>query len=193
MGNKVKYNLKNIYAAVMTEAITDGISTFTYVTPKKIPGAVSLSLDSEGSNDSFKADGVTYFRANSNNGYSGDLEIALVPEWFRTEILQEKLDTNKVLIETNTSTETVKFALMFEFDGDVKAIRHVMYCCSATRPTISSDTNDDKITPNTEKLTLTVDPRSDGYVKAKTGDETTSAGYDAWFTTVYTPVPVTTP
>ena len=29
---------------------------------------------------------IVYFRSTANNGYSGDLEIALIPEWFRTEI-----------------------------------------------------------------------------------------------------------
>ena len=42
-----------------------------------------------------------YFRSVTNNGYSGDLEIALIPEWFRTEILQEKLDAKGVLVENS--------------------------------------------------------------------------------------------
>lgn len=28
MGNKVKYNLKNVYAAKMTETVTEGVSSF---------------------------------------------------------------------------------------------------------------------------------------------------------------------
>lgn len=127
MSNKVKYNLKNVHAAKLTETVEDGVTSFSYDTPKAIPGAVSISLDAEGDSSPFYADGIVYFRTSSNNGYSGDLEMALIPEWFRTEILREKLDSKGVLVEKSDVTETEKFALLFEFDGDAKAIRHVLY------------------------------------------------------------------
>lgn len=186
--NKIKYNLKNVHAAKLTETTgEDGTVSFTYDTPKAIPGAVSISLDAEGETSPFYADGIVYYRSSTNNGYSGDLEIALVPEWFRTEILQEELDTNKVLVEKSTVTESVKFALLFEFDGDVNAIRHVMYACSTARPSVASETKEDTIKPGTETLSITADPRSDGLVKARTGDETTESVYDGWYKAVYVP------
>lgn len=187
MGNKVKYNLKNVYAAKLTETVTDGTPTYTYAAPQAIPGAVSIGLDAEGDNTPFYADGIVYFRSVTNNGYSGDLEIALVPEWFRTNILNESLDSNGILVEKSDSTEVVKFALLFEFDGDVNAIRHVLYNCSASRPSLESETKEDKIEPGTEKLSLTADPRSDGLVKARTGDTAAAAIYSSWYTSVYTP------
>lgn len=185
MGNKIKYNLKNVHAAKLTKT-EDG--TFTYAKPQAIPGAVSISLDAEGESSPFHADGIVYFRSNANNGYSGDLEIALIPEWFRTDILKEEKDSNKVLVERSDITETEKFALLFEFDGDVNAIRHVMYNCSASRPSIASETKEETIEPVTETLSLTADPREDGLVKARTGDETTHSTYDGWYEAVYIPV-----
>ena len=152
-----------------------------------IPGAVSLSLNAEGDSSPFYADGIVYFRSTSNNGYSGDLEIALIPEWFRTDILQEEKDANGVLIERSDTTESVYFALLFEFDGDVKSIRHVLYNCTASRPAIESKTKESGIEPGTETLTLTADPREDGLVKCRTGDDTASATYAAWYDDVYTP------
>ena len=160
MGNKVKYNLKNVYAAKLTETVKDGVTTFTYDTPKPIPGAVSISLDAEGETKAFYADGIVYFRSVTNNGYSGDLEIALIPEWFRTEILQEVLDDKGVLVEKSGLPDTVKFALLFEFDGDVRSIRHVLYYCTASRPSLESETKEDTIEPGTEKLSITADPTS---------------------------------
>lgn len=187
MGNKVKYNLKNVHAAKLTETVADGVTKYTYGTPQAIPGAVSISLDAEGDSTPFYADGIVYFRSTANNGYSGDLEIALIPEWFRTEILREKLDANGVLVERSDITETEKFALLFEFDGDVRCIRHVLYNCSASRPSIESETKEDTIEPGTETLSLTADPRGDGLVKSRTGDTTSDETYASWYSTVYIP------
>ena len=158
MGNKVKYNLKNVH-----------------------------SLEAEGDSSPFYADGIVYFRSTANNGYSGDLEIALIPEWFRTEILQEVKDNNGVLVEHSDVTESVYFALLFEFDGDIKAIRHVLYNCTASRPSIESETKEETIEPGTETLSLTADPREDGLVKSRTGDDTTDSVYRNWYQAVYVP------
>ena len=182
--NKIKYNLKNVYAAIMTKTG----DTYTYGNPTAIPGAVSMSLDAEGEASPFYADGIVYFRSAANNGYSGDLEIALIPEWFREQVLLETKDTNNVFIETNQNHEPVYFALLFEFDGDQKAIRHVLYNCSVSkRPTIASQTKEATIEPGTETLSLIADPREDGLVKARTSDDTTSAVYQDWYESVYTP------
>lgn len=184
MGNKVKYNLKNVHAAKLKK---DTSGAFTYEVPKAIPGAVSISLDAEGESSPFYADGIVYFRSTANNGYSGDLEIALIPEWFRTEILKEELDKNGVLVEKVDVSETEKFALLFEFDGDINAIRHVLYNCSASRPSIESETKEDTIEPGTETLSLTADPREDGLVKSRTGDTTSAETYTSWYKNVYLP------
>ncbi len=182
--NKVKFNLKNVHAAILSQN-DEGV--YSYATPQAIPGAVSLSLDAEGETNPFYADGIVYFRTTANNGYSGDLEIALIPEWFRTQVLKEIKDDNGVLIERSDNTETVYFALLFEFDGDDHAIRHVLYNCSAARPTIASQTKEETVEPVTETLSLTADPRDDGLVKSRTGDETTDEVYNNWYSAVYVP------
>ena len=185
--NKIKYNLKNVHIAISTKDSTNG--NYTYSTPQALPGAVSLSLDSQGESTSFYADGQVYYKSVTNNGYSGDIEIALITDWFRENILKEVKDGNGVLVETDADASPVYFALLFEFSGDVKAIRHVLYNCSVSaRPTIESKTKEETIEPGTETLTISADPRDDGLIKARTGDNTTDAIYNAWYQSVYIPL-----
>ena len=101
--------------------------------------------------------------------------------------MKETLDKNGVLVENSNITEMEKFALLFEFDGDVRCIRHVLYNCSASRPSIESETKEDTIEPGTEKLSITADPREDGLVKSRTGDSTSEATYNDWYKQVYIP------
>lgn len=181
--NKVKFNISNVHYALITVG-DDG--AITWGTPVPMPGAVSLSLDPTGEPESFYADGIEYYIINNNQGYDGDLEIAMIPEQFRTEVLMEQTDANNVLVE-NASSETGRFALLFEFDGDVRKIRHVMYNCSASRPSIASKTNEDGKEVQTETLTVKSRPLSGGLVKAKTGDTTTETVYANWYKNVYQP------
>lgn len=181
MANKVKYNLKNTHYAKIT---TDEAGAITYGTPVPIPGSVSISLDAQGDITPFYADGIVYYKSAANNGYEGDLEIALVPESFRTDILGEKLDSKKVLIE-NSEVNGSSFALLFEFSGDEKAIRHVLYNCVSTRPSMESQTKEDTVEPVTETLTISATPLANGNVKAKTGNETDPTTYGSWYNEVY--------
>ena len=179
--NKVKFGLKNCHYALVTLA-DDGTATFG--TPVAMPGAVSLSLDAEGENEPFYADDSVYYMVSDNNGYSGDLELALIPESFLTDIMHETEDSNGVLYE-NKNVEPEHFALLFEFTGDQRKIRHCMYYCSASRPSVSGNTREDSTEVQTETLSLTVSPLPSGLVKVKTGTNTTEAVYDAWYNSVY--------
>lgn len=181
MANKVKYNLKNTHYAKIT---TDEAGEVTFEEPVAIPGSVSISLEAQGEISPFYADGIVYYKTAANNGYEGDLEIALVPESFRTDILGEVLDTKKVLVESADAKQSA-FALLFEFDGDEKAIRHVLYNCTATRPSIESKTKEDTIEPVTETLTISATPLDDGRIKARTGDSTDAEAYSGWYDAVY--------
>ena len=110
--------------------------------------------------------------------------VALIPESFRTDVLKETLDSKGVLIE---KVELAAFALLFEFDGDQKHIRHVLYNCSASRPGIEGKTNKDSKEVQTEKLSLKAVPLANGMVKAKTGNTTDATTYADWYKAVYVP------
>ena len=181
--NKVKFNLKNTHYALLTVSEEGEVS---YATPVPMPGAVSISLDANGEPENFYADGVAYYVINNNMGYDGDLELAMIPESFRTDVLKEKLDDKGVLIE-NSDVELASFALLFEFDGDQKHIRHVLYNCSASRPGIEGKTNEDSKEVQTETLAIKAAPLANGMVKAKTGNTTDATAYNNWYKAVYMP------
>ena len=186
MANKVKYGLKNVYYAVAT---INSENVATYGTPIAWPGAVNLSLDAEGGTTKFRADNIDYWVGQSNNGYSGDFESALIPDSFRKDVLGDIVDENGVLVE-DAGALTQEFALIFQFEGDANATRHVLYNCTATRPSVSGQTTDENIEPQTETLTLTAVAIHNAaidkdIIKARCNEGETP--YSTWFDAVYQP------
>lgn len=186
--NKIKYGLKNVYYAVATIA-ADGSAT--YDTPVAFPGAVSLSMDPQGENSPFYADNIVYWVGASNTGYEGDLEIAKVIDAFKTDVLGYQTDNKGVLVE-DANANAVHFALLFQFEGDVKATRHVLYNCTATRPSASGSTKEESVEPETESVTITATTVYNAsydtdIVKAETNESTDTTTYTGWFEAVYTP------
>jgi len=180
MANKVKYGLKNVHYAVITE----NNGEITYVTPKSIPGAVNLTLNARGERSDFYADDMLYFTESTNDGYEGDLEVALFPDDFKKDVLGYKEDANGVLFE-DASAATKNFALLFEFSGDKNAVRHVLYNVNASRPNLQSTTKTNTTEPQTETISIVASPAPDTkLVKAKA--EPSQSGYDTWYGQVYT-------
>lgn len=191
--NKIKYGIQNCYYAVATIA-TDGSAT--YSTPVALPGAVSMSLDSQGERSVFYADNIEYYVMNINSGYEGDLTLAWIPDSFRKDVLGEYLDGKNLLVEKK-DLEPIHFALMFQFEGDQKATRHVLYNCTAARPSLVGNTKEENISPETEAVTVTaksiyVSALSSDVVKARTTEDTDSTAYSSWFTTVQMPTAAST-
>ena len=187
MSNKVKYGLKNVYYAIAH--IDELTNTATYDTPKPWKGAVNMSFDQQGEITKFRADNIDYWVGNSNNGYSGDYECALIPEDFRKDVLGDIEDSNGVLIE-DAGAKTVHFALLFQFEGDVNATRHVLYNCTANRPSVSGQTTEENIEPQTETVTITSVSIHNAaldvdMVKGRVSQE--EAQYSTWFEAVYQP------
>lgn len=186
VNNKVKYGLSNCYYAVLNE------SAGTYGTPVALPGAVSLSLDQEGETNKFRADNIDYYTSISNSGYSGDLELALIPDSFLIDVMGEVKDSTSGLQYELADAKPAAFALLFQFEGDVKNTRHVLYNCKASRPTLGSQATDTTIEPVTETIsitatarTMTVSGTTKAVVKGKCAYGDTA--YTSFFSTVQLP------
>jgi phi13 family phage major tail protein len=91
-----------------------------------------------------------------------------------------------MVITEKATSKGKPFALLFEFDGDVKATRHILYNCTANRPTVGSSTKTNTAEPNANELTFVASPReTDLAVKTKTTASTPENIYNAWYTKVY--------
>ena len=183
--NKIKYGIKNVYFAVATIA-TNGSAT--YSPPIAMPGAVSLSMNQNGESNPFYADNIVYYTSISNNGYEGDLELAKVPADFLKHVLGYTADTSGVLYE-DANAPIVHFALMFQFEGDTHAKRHVLYNCTSQRPALSGTTKEASIDPQTETIPISAtsiyNSTLDKDIVKSSVTPTESTAYNAWYSSVY--------
>ena len=177
--NKVRYGLENVYIALKTD---DG-----YETPVHIPGAVNLTADPEGDQSKFYADDIPYVTFTSNSGYTGELEMALIPDEILKKILNFGVDTKSVVYE-DASAAPAPFALLYEVKGDAKKRRNIFYNVTAARPSNEYSTTEDSIEPQTETLEITMIPATIGDLTiTRASCDSDSAAYTDWFTKVYEP------
>lgn len=182
--NKVTYGLKNVHYAV----ITDDGKKLSYGTPAALPGASELTLDANGDKVEGFFDDTLYFSADNNQGYTGKLTVAKLTEAFEKDVLG--LDTSNGVSTENANAKMKRIALMFQFDGDQKATRHLLFNVSLSRPGDGSKSKEDKIDLNTQELEFSAAPDPyTGDVKTKTNSTTTEEVYDAWYDAVFTGTP----
>lgn len=184
--NKVRFNLKNVHYAILTETVsTTGVVSYSYGTPKAVKGAVSLDLSQEGEVSPFYADGITFYRSISNNGYSGSLEMARFSDEMMKDVWGDTLGTTSKVLTENSNTEPKSFALLYQIDGDADEELYCLYNVGGTRPNIGSETNEETKEPKTQTSDITAIPLGDGRVLARTTADTPSATKSAWFNSVF--------
>lgn len=179
MPDKVKFGIRNVHYAVMSA------DTPTYETPVPIPGAVSLTMEASGDTTPFYADDMQYFVTVSNNGYSGDLEVAYFPESFFEDIFGYTVSTNDKVMTENAAAQPKPFALLFEEEGDVTGTKYVLYNCTCTRPSRNLATTTETTEPQTQTSTITASPLSDRRTMAYTTAETPAQVLTAWYDEVW--------
>ena len=181
MADKVKFGIKNVHVFPIT-AVTEGVPTYGDVID--VPGAVSFSMSAQGDINKFYADNIVYYQSSANNGYEGDLTLALIPEAFYEKIFGQTPDANGVMTE-NAAVEAKAFAMTFEEDGDQTGTKFVLYNCTATRPTKELQTIEDSKTPVTQALTVSAVPLQNGDVMGMTTSATPDAVKNNWHNDVY--------
>lgn len=151
--NKVRFGLSNVHVGTVT--LSDGTPSFS--APKAYPGAVNMTLDAEGETNTFYADNTAYYVTNSNNGYTGELEMAELTEWFETEYLGAEKSQEGMIVETADVKEVSSY-IMFQFEGDKNATKYIIYNTTFSRPSIEGNTKEDTLEPNTITIPFTSVP-----------------------------------
>ena len=185
--NKVTFGLEKVHIAFFDDS---NPSQPAWKTPVPIPGAVRWTPTAVGDATNFYADNTLYFSYTANNGYTGELELANVPDAILAEMLGWEIDENGALIEVSDAMPK-HFALMAQVQGDKRNRRFVYYNCVASRPAKERTTKAESITPNTDVLNLTISPiEIDGKMIVRGEMElsdTNQTAYNSFFSAVYTP------
>lgn len=178
--NKVHYDLDNVYFAPLD--IVDGVAAFGK--PVREHGAMSMDLSPKGDNVTVRADAMDYYNAVSNNGYDGSINFVQISDAFKMAHLGYRKTETGVLIE-DANAEHKPFAMLYEFKGDKKHRRHVLYHGMANRPNEKGENKDSQKSPDTESLPVKFSPLPGGRVKSSTTADTTDEIYSKWFDAVW--------
>lgn len=180
--NKVRFGLKNVHVC----SITEEAGAITYGKPTAWKGAKSLTLDPEGDTNTYYADNTAYFATNTNNGYSGSLEMSEIPE----EI--EKMIFNVVTTEEGNLAEDANLlpnnvALMFQFEGDVNATKYIFYKVVFSRPNVEGETKEESTDPKTTSMDITAIPvEKDDHQWVRSKCRKGDTNYENFFSTTST-------
>lgn len=153
-----------------------------------LAGTRQINLTPNGELVQVYADGTVVHIGKANTGYGGTMEVTVADAELKRWALAEEVDANNVQYEISEPPVN-RFYLVWEWVGDLKRIRHIMYNLSANRPAIASTTKGDggNKSPQYDSLPLIAIPRKDGMVKANTRHDVGQAVYDNWFQSPYLP------
>lgn len=180
--NKVIFGLEQVHIAFK--------DTIGWKVPVAIPGAVRFAPEAQGEESTFYADNMPYYTVTSNNGYTSELEVALLPDEILVEMLGWEIDANGMLVEITDGVQK-EFALLGQMKGDKKNRKFVYYNCKASRPKKENKTQEGSVEPTTETLSLVITPIEINGKNAVKGtielNNTNAAAYNDFFSQVVVP------
>lgn len=153
MANKVSFGLSNVYYS----KITNTTGTDTYANPVRLYGAQEFSSEVIGGSERIYADDSVIATLTQNAGRNITLKLTELDNDFKTDILGYVKLANGNLVEV-TNTKIQKFALGFEFQGDVEARRVWFYKCSVTPINEATKTKGESAEANSITLSIVAEP-----------------------------------
>lgn len=185
--NRITFGLERLHVAFFKQ---DSTNPPEWEAPIPIPGAVSFTPEPQGDENKFYADNGPYFVYTTNNGYTAELSVALLPTEVQARMLGWTIDNNGMLVEDADGIGE-EFALLGQVLGDKNNLRFVYYRCKAARPGKGFSTRTETIEPNPDNLSITIMPIEIGGKKVIKGqiepNETNQTVYDGFFDAVLVP------
>lgn len=176
MANKVVFGLENVH--VCTYTVTEG--TVTLGTPMHIAGAVNMSLEADAEENTFYADNVKYYTSYSDNGFTGELEMAMFPDEFKTSFLNYQALEDGGIVQIK-GVKNKEVCIIFESKGDAEHRRGILYNVALGAITREYATTTESDEPQTATLAFTVNgDNGTGIIKAEYPP--TSSAYATLFT-----------
>lgn len=178
MGNKVSFGLTNVYYS----KITTNNDVDVYGEPIRLYGAQELSSEVIGGSERIYADDAVIATLTQNAGRNITLKLTELSEDFKTNILGYVKLANGNLVEINNA-KPAKFALGFEFQGDIEARRVWFYKCSVQPINEATKTKGESAEANSISLSIVAEPVQVGaYLITHVVSHKSDANYTSFLT-----------
>ena len=178
MANKVVFGLENVHVGTYT--VDPSTSEVTLGTPYHVPGAVNMSLEADSEENTFWADNVKYHVNYSDNGLTGELEMAMFPDEFKTRFMNYVALTGGGIAQVK-GIQNKDVYIAFEASGDAEHRRCILYNVALGAITREYATTTESKEPQTATLPFTVSgDNGTGIVKAEYPP--TASAYNTLFT-----------
>ena len=166
---------------------------------KELPGARTLTVEAENSQNNFYADNMIYWVSSTSSSSTFTLELARVTDEAMHDLFGYTDDAVSGLTLQAANVQFPTFTLGYQYEGDTDTLRGVKYGCTFTQFPENHTTTED----STEPDTVTIDGSIAGKTFTLNNDDirvvggycsnagTTHAAYDAFY--LQPPVPGAAP
>ena len=123
--NKVEFGISTLH--VGTYYVSDQ-GVVSLGTPYHLPGARNFSPEQESNDNTFYADDMPYWAEYTEGAFSGDLEVALFTDEFKTQFLGYRALADGGLANVKNATKPNVY-IAFDIKGDKEGRRAIFYNC----------------------------------------------------------------